>query len=64
MCFVAWPLNESEAGVDLVFVETSQLFYVNDAALRVIISRNLYKQSSEVSTTARSPPAHVHSNAR
>ena len=25
-CLVAWPLNESEAGVDLVLIETSQLF--------------------------------------
>ena len=26
VCLVAWPLNESEAGVDLVLIETSQLF--------------------------------------
>ena len=26
MCLVAWPLNESEAGVDLVLIETSLLF--------------------------------------
>ena len=26
LCLVAWPLNESEAGVDLVLIETSQLF--------------------------------------
>ena len=25
-CLVAWPLNESEAGVDLALIETSQLF--------------------------------------
>ena len=25
-CLVAWPLNESEAGGDLVLIETSQLF--------------------------------------
>ena len=24
-CLVAWPLNESEAGGDLVLIETSQL---------------------------------------
>ena len=23
LCLVAWPLNESEAGVDLVLIETS-----------------------------------------
>ena len=27
-CLVAWPLNESEAGVDLVFLGTSLLSYV------------------------------------
>ena len=26
VCFVAWPLNESETGVDLVLIETSLLF--------------------------------------
>ena len=26
VCLVAWPLNESEAGVDLVLIETLQLF--------------------------------------
>ena len=26
VCLVAWPLNESEAGVDLALIETSQLF--------------------------------------
>ena len=25
-CLVAWPLNESEAGGDLVLIETSLLF--------------------------------------
>ena len=26
MCLVTWPLNESEAGVDLVMIQTSLLF--------------------------------------
>ena len=26
VCFVTWPLNESEAGVDLASIEPSQLF--------------------------------------
>ena len=26
VCLVAWPLNESEDGVDLVLIETSLLF--------------------------------------
>ena len=25
VCLVAWPLNESEAGVDIVLIETSLL---------------------------------------
>ena len=29
VCLVAWPLNESEAGVDLVLIETSLLFICN-----------------------------------
>ena len=40
MCSGAWPLNESEAGVDLVFIEPSSFCYVNDAVL-MLISRNL-----------------------
>ena len=26
VCLVAWPLNESDAGVDLILIETSLLF--------------------------------------
>ena len=26
LCLVTWPLNESEAGVDLVMIQTSLLF--------------------------------------
>ena len=29
VCLVAWPLNESEAGVDLVLIETSLLLLCN-----------------------------------
>ena len=28
MCLVTWPLNESEAGVDLVMIQHSQLFFL------------------------------------
>ena len=32
MCLIAWSLNESEAGVDLLLIEISAFFsYVNDA---------------------------------
>ena len=29
VCLVAWPLNECEAGVDLVLIESLLFFYVN-----------------------------------
>ena len=45
VCLVAWPLNESEAGVDLVY------------AVLMLISRNLYKKSSEVSIKTKSTSA-------
>ena len=38
MSLVAWPLNEREAGVELVLIETSLPFlYVNEAVLMLII---------------------------
>ena len=54
------PLNEIEAGVDLVLVETSLPWYVNDAVL-MLISRNLHRKSIEVSTKTRSTPASLNS---
>ena len=39
VCSVAWPLNESKAGVDLDLIETC-FSYVNDAVLILIIIRN------------------------
>ena len=56
MSLVAWPLNESEAGGDLALIESSLIFYVNDAVL-MLISRNLHNKKSEVSIITRSPPA-------
>ena len=56
LSLVAWPLNESEAGGDLALIETSLLFYVNDAVL-MLISGNLHNKRSEVSIITRSPPA-------
>ena len=60
MCLVTWPLNESEAGVDLVMIQTSLLFYVNDAVV-MLISKNLHKKSSEVSIKTRSTTASLSS---
>ena len=53
---VACPLNENEAGGDLVSMETSLLFLCNDAVL-MLISSKFHKRSSEVSIKTRSPPA-------
>ena len=36
---VAWPLNESEAGVDLALIEPPYFSYVNDAVL-MLMTRN------------------------
>ena len=53
MCLVAWPLYESEAGVDLVMIETPRCYsYVNDASF-MLISLNLHKKRSEVSIETR-----------
>ena len=56
MCLVTWPLNESEAGVDLVMIQTSLFFYVNDVVV-MLISKNLHNKSSKVSIKTRSTPA-------
>ena len=50
------PLNESEAGVDLVLIETFGFSYVNDSIL-MLISWNLHKKSSVVSVKRRLTPA-------
>ena len=43
---VAWPLNESEAGGDLVLDRNlPSFFYVNDVVL-MLISRNLHMKRS------------------
>ena len=47
LCLVAWPLNESEAGVEL-FRQKPPAFPVNDVVL-MLIGKNLHKKSSEVS---------------
>ena len=44
MCLVTWPVNESEAGVDLVMIQISSFSYVNDVIM--LISKNLHKKSS------------------
>ena len=36
VCLVSWPLNESEAGVYFVLIETSYISYVHGAFLMLI----------------------------
>ena len=36
VCLDAWPLNESEAGADLVLIEPPCFCYVNDAVIMLI----------------------------
>ena len=56
---VAWPLMERWAGVDLVWIETSLLSYVNDA-LHIVVSR---KAVRFLSNQDQYQP-HFHSKAR
>ena len=56
VCLVAWPLNESEASVDFVSIETLLLSSVNDTVL-MLIARNLHKKSIHISIKTRSTPA-------
>ena len=53
MCLLTWPLNESEAGVDHVMIQTA---LPNDVVV-MLISKNLHKKSSEISIKTRSTPA-------
>ena len=48
VCLVAWPLNESEAGIDLVLIETI-LF----SCLNFFYHKNLSKQYSQISLTPK-----------
>ena len=38
VCLVTWPLNDSEAGVDLALIEISQLFLFKFLPISVIIT--------------------------
>ena len=45
VCVVAWPLNRSEAGVEL-FLQKPPSIYVNDAVL-MLISRNSHEMQGD-----------------
>ena len=55
-CLVTWPFNESEAGVDLVVIQTNIFSYANGVVV-ILISKNVHKKSREVSIKAKSTPA-------
>ena len=53
---VTRPLNGSEAGVDLVLIQTSLLYCANQVVL-MLTSWHLHEKSREVCIKARSPSA-------
>ena len=53
---VTWPLNGSEAAVDLVLIQIS-LFYCANQVVLMLTSLYLHEKSREVCIKARSPPA-------
>ena len=53
VCLVARPLNESEAGVDLILIDTSLLFSCVNNAVLMLIRSNLHKKRSELSIKTR-----------
>ena len=63
VCLVAWPLNESEAGVDLVLIETTSIYMqipTNQHENRIINMRKAGRFLSEQGH----PQPHFHSRAR
>ena len=52
---MTWPLNGSEAGVDLVLIKTS-LLLLNQVVV-MLTSLHLHEKSREVCIKARSTPA-------
>ena len=62
MFLLAWPLNESQADVDLVLIETTLLFLCYDAIL-MLISRNLHKKAMRFLSKQTQHQSHFHSEA-
>ena len=54
---LTWPLNGSEAGVDIVLIQTSLLFIVQIKLYLMLARWHLQEKSKQVSIKARSPPA-------
>ena len=57
VCLVACPLNESEAGVDLIFMKTSLVFFCKFLLISMIKALFLHNKNREVSIKTRSTPA-------
>ena len=55
MCSVTSPLGRSEAGVDLVLIQTALLSRVNHVV--ILTSLHLHEKDREVCIKTRSPPA-------
>ena len=56
VCLVTWPWIRSEAGSDLVLIQTLLLSHVNHAVL-MLTSFHLHMKSNEVCIKTRSPSA-------
>ena len=63
VCLVTWPLNGSEAGVDLVLIQTSLLLLCQSVVL--MITRCIYMTKAERSVSKQGQlQPHCHSKAR
>ena len=58
--------SENEAGVDLVLIQTSLLYYVNHVVLMLIsiFKLNFHKKRKEFVSKQAQPQPHIHSVAR
>ena len=63
VCLVAWPLNESEVGVDLVLIETSLLLLCKLIVISLrTVTLTQGKQGGSIKKSRHQP--HLHSKAR
>ena len=48
---VTWPLNGSEAGVDLVLIQTSLLFLCKSSQVIIMITSDIYMRKAQRSVS-------------
>ena len=64
VCLVAWPLNESEAGVDIVLIETSLLFLCKFLVISMRTASLLNIRKTRFLSKQSKLQPHFHSKAR